>query len=543
MQNQGNLSLAAFDWWQLHRLLLFALVTMAIWVLGAVSIGFNTWTGQMPVLWLPNAFVIAALIQTDRKDFAGLVLAHATGVFLGNAVWGTAFWLSIGFVLVNAAEVGIAAYVMRRLLVIDRPHETEQSYLAFALLATLPDVLLTASAGGLLIEQAYGVPFWTAYASWIVGDSISLIGFVPLFLLVRRNGLPAHTLIKRRQVLAALALLGFTFLILQAAAVSGSDVEVFHVVVPFLAISALVMGPTGTIIASGLLAPVIAASSRLTGQAIYDPGLENDGLKALAFGVLWFSAVIPSNLISVMVERLRIAEQTQRDISTMKTKFMSTISHEIRTPMNAIHGMFELFHRSAQSEKQTSWAKAGLSASSIMQVQVTQLLQMARLEENVVVTAKIEVDLAETVAMWKTAAQATLLAHDKNVGVTTAVAKEAPEKPVLDLARVNQIMINLLSNAAKFSTGGTITIGADVVGDDLRLWVADQGIGLRKGDQKKVFGRYWRSERLTANHGPSTGLGLSISQDIATQIGGTLRVESTYGEGSTFTLSLPLVTI
>ncbi|MBM7066531.1 sensor histidine kinase [Actibacterium sp. 188UL27-1] len=524
----------------MKRPLRIGLICTIVLAFSIASHAFNAVTAQMPVIWLPNALIIAGLVLTKRRYIPDLVLSHAIGVLLGHLLWGLSPLFSIGLMLVNAAEVALIAILMRRVLGMEWPHRTERTYLRFVGLAALPVVAVTSVAAGLLIHGMAGVEFWAAYDSWIVGSSLSTIGFVPLFLLLLREGLPLHTRVQMWEVIVAVCVVASTFLLLSGGVIPGSAIKTFHLVLPLLAITALAMGQTGTIVTTACLAPVIALVSSLSGNVIYDAELVHEGQRAIALGVFWCSAVIPSNLISAMVDRLRMGEQTQRDISAMKSKFMSSMSHEIRTPMNAIHGMFELFHRASQVDRHKLWAQAGLSASRNLQSQVTQLLQMARLDEYAMQATETEVNLAETLAMWKTTTQATLMVEGKTIDVATTMSDTAPAAVVMDLSRVHQIMINFLSNAVKFSTDGTIDIGADMVKGDLHLSVTDQGAGLTEKDKRMVFSRYWRAEGQGSAGAGGTGLGLSICRDLADQLGGQILIKSDYGRGSTFTLSMPL---
>jgi signal transduction histidine kinase len=244
-----------------------------------------------------------------------------------------------------------------------------------------------------------------------------------------------------------------------------------------------------------------------------------------------------------MIARLQMAERTQRDIAAMKVQFLSTMSHEIKTPMNAIHGMFELFSRSELTDRQRRWADAGLSASRNLQAQVTQILEMARLEENTIQVTPRPVDPRKLLQNWIVTTEAGIVVTGKNLSVGGEVAANLPDRVILDEARVQQILINLLTNAVKFSEDGQIGIAMRVLRGALVIEVSDTGIGIAAEDQGLVFERFWQVDSGADRRKDGTGLGLAISRELATLMGGSLTLRSDIAQGSTFRLTLPLLPI
>jgi signal transduction histidine kinase len=128
----------------------------------------------------------------------------------------------------------------------------------------------------------------------------------------------------------------------------------------------------------------------------------------------------------------------------------------------------------------------------------------------------------------------------KPVEILTNVARSLP-KIYADQARITQIMINLLDNALYYTPdGGRISVRAHVDGDFALVTIEDSGIGISEDDQKAIFERFYRSERVEVQRVPGTGLGLSIVRSLTEMHGGTIEVDSTLGEGSAFRLKLPL---
>jgi len=109
-----------------------------------------------------------------------------------------------------------------------------------------------------------------------------------------------------------------------------------------------------------------------------------------------------------------------------------------------------------------------------------------------------------------------------------------------DVQKVRQVLVNLLSNATKFTVRGTITLGARREGRQLLLYVRDTGIGIAEEHQHRIFEPFWQVNSRATHKIAGTGLGLTVSRRLAQMIGGELTVESRPGQGSTFTLELPL---
>ncbi|MEM8658382.1 MAG: ATP-binding protein, partial [Pseudomonadota bacterium] len=245
------------------------------------------------------------------------------------------------------------------------------------------------------------------------------------------------------------------------------------------------------------------------------------------------------NVIAAMVGRLIEAEVQQREISEMKTQFLSTMSHEIRTPMNAIHGMFELFGRSELTDRQRTWAEAGLGASHTLQRQVDGILDMARLENNQLSLAPRLTQIHPLIRSWETAARADVLSSSKPISVRLEMDDSVPDQAVLDPERLSQVIFNLTRNAVKFSENGELVIGVSGEPDSLHISVADSGVGIAPEDHQNIFGRFWQVNSGPARLQDGTGLGLSIAQEIMELMGGRIALTSALGRGSTFKVTAP----
>ncbi|WP_313535361.1 ATP-binding protein [Sphingomonas sp.] len=228
-----------------------------------------------------------------------------------------------------------------------------------------------------------------------------------------------------------------------------------------------------------------------------------------------------------------------------KTEFLATTSHEIRTPLNGILGMTQvMLADDAIAEGVRERLEVVQGAGLTMRALVDDILDVAKIESGNLSVDPVPMDfrmLAEDVArLWIDPAQAKGLALDVNLD-------GAPGWIVSDPNRLRQLLFNLLSNALKFTAAGAIGLRAEVVhGEDaaterLRIAVSDTGIGIPANKLGEIFESFRQADSSTTRQYGGTGLGLTICRNLAEALGGAILVSSTPGEGSTFTLDLPLL--
>jgi PAS domain S-box-containing protein len=223
-----------------------------------------------------------------------------------------------------------------------------------------------------------------------------------------------------------------------------------------------------------------------------------------------------------------------------KMEFLASMSHELRTPLNAIGGYTELLHMGLRGpvtdEQRQDLERIRRSQQHLLGI-INDLLNFTRLEAGKVVFEPGPVSLVEV-----RDAVAPMIAPQAHAqGLAFHTGNCPPDVvAVADRAKVEQILLNLLSNAVKFTDpGGVVELGCTADGDRVRLWVRDTGMGISEDKLEAVFEPFVQVGRSLARPLEGTGLGLSISRELARGMGGDLAVESTEGEGSTFTLVLP----
>ncbi|TVY07614.1 response regulator [Paenibacillus cremeus] len=229
--------------------------------------------------------------------------------------------------------------------------------------------------------------------------------------------------------------------------------------------------------------------------------------------------------------------------SSVKSQFLAAMSHEMRSPLNAIIGMAEILQNTPITSQQHSYLQSLLRASDSLLQLINQLLDLSKIEEGHLQLEDEPFDLIELVE--KTMEIMAINAHSKGLELICDIASAVPHKVTGDPERLRQILINLVSNAIKFTPNGEI--GVTVTHQQLEneggrfvFSIRDTGIGIPADKLESIFNRFTQVDASTTRKYGGTGLGLTISRDLARLMKGDVTVKSVNGIGSTFTLSVPL---
>jgi hypothetical protein len=246
--------------------------------------------------------------------------------------------------------------------------------------------------------------------------------------------------------------------------------------------------------------------------------------------------------IRQQANELKLALEQAQESSRLKSEFLSTMSHELRTPLNSVLGYTGLLlmgiRGKIDDEAKGSIQRVQASGEHLLSL-INDVLDIAKIEAGRLDLVTEPVYLNKLLDKWRQ--QIAVLSAKKGLSLKTQIDPALPEAILGDEERLTQIGINLLSNAVKFTDAGTITLDLHKNGSDKWiLQVSDTGIGIPPEAQEYIFDEFRQVDGSYSRAYQGTGLGLPIVRRISEAMGGTVTIESTLGQGSTFTVTLPL---
>jgi len=238
---------------------------------------------------------------------------------------------------------------------------------------------------------------------------------------------------------------------------------------------------------------------------------------------------------------LRLAKRIAEQASEAKTEFLANMSHEMRTPMNVVFGIANILSRNPALDERHQKLVSTLqsSADSLLSL-INDLLDIAKIEARSVEIEVQPFDLYEV--MQNVFSQMRIRALEKRINFDLKYNLPVDRSTFVgDSARLSQIMLNLIGNALKFTEAGSVIVEVGQETAGLRIDVTDSGIGIAPEFQEAIFQKFTQGDAsINRTHG-GTGLGLAITQSLVEMMGGRIAVDSRVGDGSTFTVHLPLV--
>ncbi len=243
--------------------------------------------------------------------------------------------------------------------------------------------------------------------------------------------------------------------------------------------------------------------------------------------------------------RMLLALKEAEDATQVKSDFLATMSHEIRTPLNAVVGMLDsLGSTPALSSVQRDYIRTAENAADTLLSLINDVLDFSKIEAGKLSLASQPVNLCQQAHAVLTLAAATPTAE--GIDLYFAPSPDTPLEVVGDAVRLRQILHNLINNAVKFTHQGHVILTLEPVCDHdhrltgIRLSIEDTGIGIAPENQSIIFDAFRQTDHSTTREYQGTGLGLAITRHLVQAMEGTIAVTSRLGEGSRFTVDLPL---
>jgi signal transduction histidine kinase len=536
------------------RLLLLAAVyfVTAKWglSLSAVS-GFATF------VWPPTGIGLAALLLLGRNLWPGIFL----GAFFTNYTNGASPYLAFAIAIGNTLELAAGAYLLNRFGFQKNLQRIKDVVLLVGFGAVAPTLIAaTIGTSSLLVANHIGIgeyPF--TWLAWWVGDMLGILTIAPLLLVWSRRPLFRGG---PKQLWEAIMLI--VIFIIVSLAIFGSSTSSRSILAGsvYLLFSFLIWAALRfNVRFVSLLVLMLSAITVWASKYGRGPFLSVSLHKSLFASQLFIGATAVTFLTfsSVMSERKRAQATVQmlnlalekslsktaaelrkeQELEKLREEFVATASHEIKTPITSIKARAQLLEKtlSGRGDSEAAQIAGGINRQAdILTGLSDELMDVSKVAEGRFVLHKASVDI--DALLPKIAAEFKYLAPDHRIVKRGSYKKSIPA----DKARIEQVVLNLLTNAVKYSPPKTkVVVGLRGNSRMVTVQVADQGPGISKKDQAKIFKRFYRTaDRSSTKQAVSgLGLGLYIASEIIKQHGGKLIVDSRVGHGSTFSFTLP----
>lgn len=257
---------------------------------------------------------------------------------------------------------------------------------------------------------------------------------------------------------------------------------------------------------------------------------------------LLLSLIVLPLYASTLIRKLSNAKAQAEAANRAKTLFLASVSHELRTPLSAIIGLSSLMSGTKLDEEQRGIVRTIASAGEALLRQINSILSLSRIEAGKMPIEQVDFDLMEVLST--TRAMVLTQAQQKSLRLTIHIAPQTPLQLQGPKHHLEEVLLNLLGNAIKFTNKGYVTLAAQPVMESkrpfIRFVVSDTGIGIAPHAREKIFESFTQADETIINRFGGTGLGLSICRQLVEALGGAIGVDSREGHGSCFWFTIPM---
>jgi len=525
-------------------------VAVAYFLAAKLGLTLATVGVTVTLVWPPSGVAVAAMLLRGRRVWPGV----AIGAFLANATTDAPIIVALFTAAGNPLEAVVAASLLGRARGFDRSLERTRDVVALTLLGAVaaPMVGATIGVAGLAVVgavEASAVP--AAWFTWWGGDALGILLVAPLILAWFTRpprGASAARILEAVSLVAITCVA--TFLVFGGLLPAPVTAPLMYVAFPLLIWAAFSFEQRGAATAAVVISALAVWWTSRGAGPFARPTL---GLSLAYLNVFMGVATLTSLVLAAIVSerrradseraaslvRERAARREAESASTAKSDFLAVMSHELRTPLNAIIGYASLLADGISGplndQQAVQLGRVKASATHLLAL-IEQILSLSRIEAGHEDMRVEHVDARAVVRDATTLVEPLMAAK----GLTLHVdLPPEPSELATDVTKVRQILLNLLTNAGKFTERGSVRCRLSAEGEMFVVDVSDTGRGIASADLPHVFESFWQAGVGDHERPDGVGLGLSVSRRLAQLLGGGITVASVAGEGSTFSVRLP----
>jgi signal transduction histidine kinase len=479
------------------------------------------------LIWLPTGISIAALLIFGYRLWPAVTL----GAFFANLVNGASPMVALGISVGNTMEAVTAVYLLRRFIGFQNTLNKLKDVTGFIIIASIlsPVISATIGVGSLLIGQVItSTAFFGTWLAWLLGDMISALLITPLILVWYEK---PKVRLRPKRVIEIGGLLSLLIVVAAIVFRGFLGVEKINLPLTFLVFPPLIWASLRfsqrEVITTIFALTILATISTIE-------GLGSFGSSNLTSSLLFLQSFIGTISITCMILSAAISERNQ--LERRKDDFIHTASHELKTPITTIKGYTQIL---AKLFRKDSKPKIYLTRMEYQVDRLTglinDLLDISRIQTNKLELHREIFNLTELIE----GVSQDMKQISKKHRIT--IKSTSQQFILADKFRIGQVLINLISNAIKFSpSNAQIIIRTERKKGMLIVSIQDRGVGIPDENLEKIFEPFYKSDGQSRNSYAGLGLGLYISSEIIKRHGGDMWAESPQKKGSTFFFTLPL---